>query len=41
MNKEDILFNKIKITKDMLDYNFGNILRNEETDPYIDINKKN
>lgn len=41
MNKEDILFNKIKITKDMLDYNIGNILRNEETDPYIDINKNN
>lgn len=41
MNKEDILFEKIKITKDMLDYNIGNILLNEESDPYVKINKNN
>jgi len=38
------LFNKIKITTDMLDYNVGNILRgdfNTTNDPYIEKNRKN
>jgi len=38
------LFNKIKITTDMLDYNVGNILRGDfkvTNDPYIRKNRKN
>ena len=44
MKKSEELYNKIKITEDMLDYNVGNILIGdfEKTkDPYIKINRKN
>ena len=44
MKKSEELFNKIKITEDMLDYNVANILIgdfNKTYDPYTKINRKN
>lgn len=44
MKKSEELFNKIKITEDMLDYNVANILTgdfNKTYDPYTKINRKN
>jgi hypothetical protein len=44
MNKAEKLYNKIKITKDMLDYNVANILCGDykkTIDPYIKFNKEN
>jgi hypothetical protein len=44
MKKSEELFNKIKITEDMLDYNVANILIgdfNKTRDPYTKINRKN
>lgn len=43
MKKSEKLFNKIKITKDMLDYNVANILCGDfkiTKDPYIKINRE-
>ena len=44
MKKSEELYNKIKITEDMLDYNVANILIgdfNKTYDPYTKINRKN
>ena len=44
MNKAEELYNKIKITEDMLDYNVANILCGDykkTIDPYIKFNKEN
>ena len=44
MKKSEELFNKIKITEDILDYNVANILIgdfNKTYDPYAKINRKN